>query len=61
MSGHKFKVGQVVTYLGREKAFGTYKITQLMPPEGGDFQYRIRNTNEPHERVVKESDLDRAA
>jgi hypothetical protein len=61
MNGHKFKVGQAVTYLGREKASGTYKITQLMPSEGGDFQYRIRNTNEPHERVVKESDLDRAA
>ncbi len=48
-------------YLGREKAAGTYKVTQLMPPEGGDFQYRIRNNTEPHERVVKESDLDRAA
>jgi hypothetical protein len=61
MSAHRFKVGQAVVYLGREKASGTYKITQLMPPEGGDFQYRIRNANEPHERVVKESDLDRAA
>ncbi len=61
MIGHKFKVGQAVMYLGREKAAGTYKVTQLMPPEGGDFQYRIRNNTEPHERVVKESDLDRAA
>jgi hypothetical protein len=61
MSGHKFKISQPVIYLGREKALGTYKVTQLMPSEGGDFQYRIRNLNEPHERVVKESDLDRAA
>jgi hypothetical protein len=61
MSEHRYRVGQAVTYLGRERASGTYKITQLMPREGGDFQYRIRNANEPHDRVVKESDLDRAA
>jgi hypothetical protein len=61
MNRHKFKVGQTVMYLARERTSGTYKITQLMPSEGGDFQYRIRNTSEPHERVVKESDLDRAA
>jgi hypothetical protein len=61
MNGHKFKVGQAVMYLGREKPLGPYKVTQLMPSEGGDFQYRIRNTSEPHERVVKERDLDRAA
>ena len=60
MSGHRFKVGQAVIYLGRDKASG-YKITRLTPSEGGDFQYRIRNANEPHDRVVKESDLDRAA
>ncbi len=61
MSEHRFKVGQVVAYLGREKSSGAYKVLQLMPSENGDFQYRIRNLNEPHDRVVKESDLDRAA
>ena len=61
MSGHRFKIGQAVTYLGREKPSGTYKVTQLLPSENGDFQYRIRNFNGPHDRVVKESDLDRAA
>jgi hypothetical protein len=30
-----------------------------LPREGDDFQYRIKNANEPHERVVKESQLDR--
>jgi hypothetical protein len=61
MDRHKFKIGQTVSYLGREKAVGDYKITQLLPFEGDEFQYRIRNTNEPHERVVKEHELDRAA
>jgi hypothetical protein len=47
MNRHKFKVGQSVYYLGRESASGTYKITQLLPPEGDDFQYRIKNAREP--------------
>jgi hypothetical protein len=61
MSEHRFRVGQAVIFVGRERASGTFKITRLMPPEGGDFQYRIRNLNEPHERVVKEKDLERSA
>ena len=59
MSGHKFKIGQLVTYHGRERAPGVYQITQLLPPEGDEFQYRIKNINEPHERVAKESELRR--
>jgi hypothetical protein len=59
MSDHKFKIGQAVSSLGREMASGTYKVVQLLPSEGDDFQYRIRNPNEPHERVAKERDLER--
>jgi hypothetical protein len=59
MSDHKFKIGQSVSYLGRERVSGPYKIVQLLPSEGDDFQYRIKNSNEPHERVAKESDLER--
>jgi hypothetical protein len=62
---HRFKVGQIVNYMpgpfGRGHAGNIYKITQLLPPEGDDFQYRIKSAAEPHERVVKESQLDRAA
>ena len=54
VSGHKFKIGQTVTYtsgsFGRGGVSGTYKVMQLLPAEGGDFQYRI-----------KESDLDPVA
>ena len=59
-SGHKFKIGQLVNYLGRDRASGVYQITQLLPPEGKMFQYRIKNINEPHECVAKESELRRA-
>ena len=57
MSGHKYKIGQLVNYLGRDAASGVYQVTQLLPPEGEAFQYRIKNVNEPHERVAKESEL----
>ena len=57
MSGHKYKIGQLVNYQGRERASGVYQVTQLLPPEDGAFQYRIKNNNEPHERVAKEREL----
>jgi hypothetical protein len=61
MSGHKFKIGQLVYCLSREAASGVYQVTQLLPPEGDAFQYRIKNANEPHERMVKEHELFSAA
>ena len=57
MSDHKYKIGQLVNYLSRERASGVYQVTQLLPPEGAAFQYRIKNANEPHERVAKEHEL----
>ena len=27
MSGHKFKIGQLVNYLGRDRAYGVYQVT----------------------------------
>ena len=64
MSDHKYKIGQQVNYtsglLGTVR--GTiFTITQLLPPEGDEFQYRIKSASEPHERVAKEGQLDRAA
>jgi hypothetical protein len=61
VSGHKYKTGQLVDYLRRERASGVYKITQLLPPEGEAFQYRIKNAHEAHERVAKEHELRSAA
>ena len=58
MSGHKFKISQLVNYLGRERASGdVYQVPQLLPAEDGAFQYRIKNMNEAHERVAKEREL----
>ena len=64
VSNHKFRIGQSVNYtsglFGAGSASGVYKITQLLPPEGDDFQYKIKSAAEPHERVAKESQLDYA-
>lgn len=63
MTSHKFKIGQSVNYtsgpFGAGSASGVYQITKLLPPEGDDFQYKIKSATEPHERVAKESQLDR--
>jgi hypothetical protein len=65
MNNHKFKVGQTVNYtyrsIGTVNTNAIFKITQLLPPEGDEFQYRIRSASEPYERVAKESQLNRAA
>jgi hypothetical protein len=65
MGDHKFKVGQTVSYLSSSRGGGSssnvFKIMQCLPPQGGDYQYRIRGANEPHDRVAKESELERMA
>jgi hypothetical protein len=62
MSDHKFKVGQIVIYLtgsrGRGLGSDVFKIMQRLPPQGADYQYRIRGIDEPHDRVAKESELE---
>jgi hypothetical protein len=47
MSGHKFKVGQLLNYRSREQALGVYQITQLLPSEGATFLGRYSPTQGP--------------
>ena len=50
MSDHKFKVGQTVTYLSGSSGRAprhVFKIMQCLPPQGGDYQYRIKSASEP--------------
>jgi hypothetical protein len=59
-TGSKFKVGQIV-YLRadrRRDVRDPYQITRVLPIEGGEQQYRIKSTLEPHERVVPERELE---
>jgi hypothetical protein len=58
---HKFKIGQLVHYVGRGGVSGIYQVKQFLPAEDEVFQYRIKSVNEPHERVAWEHDLRSAA
>jgi hypothetical protein len=60
-SSHLFAIGQSV----RLKAFGkpfspadTYRITGMLPPRENSPQYRIRNDDERHERVITQDSLE---
>ena len=47
MIGHKFKIGQRVNYLRRERASGVYQVTQLLPVEGEYFNIALRTPTSP--------------
>ena len=63
MSAHKCRIGQMVTYRPDQRGQdvppgGAYMITARLPESAdGQFEYRIRNVNEQHERVAKEREL----
>ncbi len=64
MTTHKFEVGQAVLFtsgpVSRPGADGAYRVLRLLPSDGSDFQYRIKNPAEAFERVAKESQLEYA-
>jgi len=63
MSSYKFKVGDVVTLrpaVSRNVPGGAYEVIRQLPETGGEREYRIKSANEAHERVARESELDKA-
>ncbi len=58
MTYHKFKVGQTVNLipnrLDRHLPSGAYTVLRLLPIEGLDIRYRVKNVRDGHERVVLE-------
>lgn len=62
---HKYRSGQTVqlsrSLAARSAADGDYKVVRQLPDNGGEPQYRIKSLREPYERVVKESDMEKAA
>ncbi|HLH91719.1 MAG TPA: hypothetical protein VKX28_24985 [Xanthobacteraceae bacterium] len=61
---NQFESGQTVRLVRslslRAAATGDFKIVRALPGDGGETQYRIKSAQEPHDRVVKESDLQAA-
>jgi hypothetical protein len=61
---HRFKVGQTVEIQPsklRRAVAGRYAITQLLPCDWNDPQYRLKSEDEKHERIVPERDLSSVA
>ena len=59
---HKFRLGQSVYFASRPVGHmirnGRYEVVKLLPNDGSDYQYRIKNPQEAFERVVRESQLE---
>ena len=59
---HKFQIGETVYFtsrpIGHMAANSTYQVVRLLPSDGADYQYRIKNPNEAFERVARESQLE---
>ena len=59
---HKFQIGETVYFtsrpIGHMAANSTYQVVRLLPSDGADYQYRIKNANEAFERVARESQLE---
>ncbi len=61
MPSHKFSVGELVELkpaVSRNVPGGVYEIVKILPGDG-ECEYRIKSSNEPHERVARESELRR--
>lgn len=64
MDLHKFLVGQTVhleaSRLGQILG-GLCTVTRQLPEHDGELEYRVKLTSELYERVVRESELSKAA
>ena len=62
MKEHKFQMGETVYFtsrpIGHMIANSAYEVVKLLPSDGSDYQYRIKNANEAFERVARESQLE---
>jgi hypothetical protein len=58
MPTHKFQIGQtLILTASLNVPGGAYLVTKRLPAHDGEFEYRVKSANEPHERVVRESEL----
>jgi len=60
MAAHKFQIGQAVELrpaLSRNVPGGIYVVTKQLPEGPRELEYRVKSVKEPHERVVRESEL----
>ena len=57
---YKFRIGQIVQFRPgphSDAPRGTYEVTKRLPHNGQEYEYRIKSSQEQHERTAKESQL----
>ena len=59
---HKFAVGQLVEFVSSSVndahvPRGPYIVQRCLPSDTGNLQYRLKHTQDGHERVLLESQL----
>ena len=58
---HKFAIGAAVRFspgaFESAAVKGSYTIVRQLPPELRDCQYRVKSSQDGHERIVRESQL----
>jgi hypothetical protein len=61
MTPHRFTVGETVEFVPQRYdgnvPRGAYTVVRLLPGPPHDREYRVRHTQDGHERVVLESQL----
>jgi hypothetical protein len=59
MPRHKLQIGQTV-FLSPSFSLnipgGAYIVTRELPERDGEYVYQVKNANEPHQRIVRESE-----
>jgi hypothetical protein len=60
--GHRFAVGSTVQLsslvLSRNTVQGPYEVLAQLPQRDGEFQYRIKSSREPYQRIVRQDELE---
>jgi len=61
---HIFAVGSMVRLRSvhpfRNAAGGSYEVLAKLPAQDGVLQYRVKSVSEPHQRILKEDELEQA-
>ena len=60
MPTYKFQIGQTVFLspsLGLNMPGGAYIVPRKLPERDGEFVYQVKSANEPHQRIVRESQI----
>jgi len=59
-SSYKFNLGDIVTFMpARNAPSGVFEVIKQLPGNG-EPEYRVKSSNEPHQRLARESELIKA-